>query len=364
MIPDVYPRNASAGRSPTMRISVLIVRALVQELNRRDVPTEEFCASVGLDPALLDDATFRMELSDYNRLVARAIEITGDPQLGLHVGARTPPAALTVFGHLVGACRTLRESSEVLFRFGPLLIEGAEWRLSERGDAVSLSFALPAELGPQLTYGAEVCMALVIGAIRPFVPNVAPLEVTFRHEPTGPLYTYERVFECPVRFGASENALTGTADILDRPQLHTDESLREMLRRRAEGLLADLHSVDRLPIRIRDFVMQHEQPTAVSAAMLADAFGMSERTLRRRLVDRGMSLRELLDRTLQQMAYTALEENESRPIKDVAARLGFSELSGFYRAFKRWTGLTPAEFRAGLRATQEQDCARPKRSVG
>ncbi len=334
-----------------MRISVLIVRALIQELNRRDVSTGEFCASVGLDPAFLDDATFRMELHEYNRVVTRALAITGDPQLGLHVGAHTPPAALTVFGHLVSSCRTLRESAEILFRFCPLLIDGAEWALTEQDDRVNLTFKLPDELAPHLAFGAEVCMALSVGVIRPFLPNATPTEITFRHEPTGPLENYERVFEVPVRFGAAENALVGDAALLDRPQLHSDESLREMLRRRAEGLLADLHSVDRLPIRIRDFVMNHEQPTSVSAAMLAEAFGMSERTLRRRLVDRGMSLRELVDLTLRQMACSALEEDPNRPIKEVAARLGFSELSGFYRAFKRWTGLTPAEFRAGHRTT-------------
>jgi AraC-like DNA-binding protein len=332
-----------------MRISVLILRALVQELNRREVSTEEFCASVGLSPALLDDVTFRMPLGEYNRLVGRALAVTDDPQLGLHVGAHTPPAALTVFGHLVSSCRTLREAAEILFRFCPLLIEGAEWNLREDGDRVSLTFALPDELGSYLPYGTEVCMALVAGVIRPFIPNVTPTEITFRHQPTGPLYNYERIFECPVHFGAKADTLTGASEILDRPQLHTDESLREMLRRRAEGLLADLHSVDRLPIRIRDFVIQHEQPTSVSAGMLADAFGMSERTLRRRLVDRGMSLRDLIDATLRQMACSALEEDASRPIKEIAARLGFSELSGFYRAFKRWTGLTPAEFRSGHR---------------
>ncbi|MBC7173904.1 MAG: helix-turn-helix transcriptional regulator [Polyangiaceae bacterium] len=135
--------------------------------------------------------------------------------------------------------------------------------------------------------------------------------------------------------------------MLDKRQLHTDIGLREILQRRADSMLADLRSPDRLPARIRDHLVSHHRPSAVTIRAIAEAFGMPERTLRRRLLDVGLTFRDLSDIVLRDMACSALRE-ERTSIKELAFRLGFADLSTFYRAFKRWTGTTPAEYRAGV----------------
>src|SRR5690606_38134602 len=131
---------------------------------------------------------------------------------------------------------------------------------------------------------------------------------------------YEQHFGCPVRFEADENSVVAPGRLFLRKRVYSDRSLEEMLRRRAERLLRDLEAPTLLPGRIRDFVMAQEQPATVTAAELARAFGMSERTLRRRLMDHGTSLRLELDATLREMACASLR-TEGVVIQDVAAQL-------------------------------------------
>ncbi len=334
-----------------MRISILVVRALVQELERRNIAVEELCKGTSFDPRLLDDPSARIPIVDYERLIARALEITGDPQLGLHVGARTPIAALTVLGHLITSCRTLREASEMLSRYIGLVADEVHVELRESPDAVELAIDLHPAYAHR-AYCLELSLALVQCVIRIFMGN-QQFEVCFEHEAQGSLETYLEHFGSSVHFRADSNAIRGPAEVFDRRQLHTDAQLRELLRNRADAMLANLAAPDRLPLRVREYIMAQPQPGAVSAAMLAEAFQLTERGLRRRLLELGTGLRELLDETLRDMACDALRDHGSS-IQEVAFRLGYSEPSAFHRAFKRWTGVTPLEFRSGVRVEAER----------
>ncbi len=333
-----------------MRISILVVRALAHELARRNIPVAELANGTGFDLALLEDPSARIPIAEYERIVGRALEVTGDRQLGLHVGARTPIAALTVVGHLVTSCRTLREASEMLCRYVPLVAEGVHVELHERGEIVELFLDLHRAYTHR-QYCLDLSLALVQCVIRIFVGN-QPFEVYLEHQPEGPIETYLETFGPTVRFGSEKNVIRGATAIFDRRQLHTDAQLRELLRNRADAMLANLESPDRLPLRVREYIIAHAQPGAVSAAMLADAFQLTERALRRRLLELGTGLRELLDETLRDMACDALKDR-GVSIQEISYRLGYSEPSAFHRAFKRWTGVTPAEFRQGARLEAE-----------
>lgn len=328
-----------------MQISILIARAFAHEIVRRGISLDDFGEEVGLDPKILDDPGLRLSAAQYERIAERAIAVTNDPYLGLHVGARTPTSTFTVLGHLITSCATLREASEIFAQYSSLLIEGATWVLRVDGDVATQTLGLPPELGHNQALGVDFGLAFTWAIIRSFVGDVKLIEVWFDRDRPADVRPYEEFFGAIVRFGAAENAIRYPAALLERRQLHTDAGLLEMLRRRADSMLADLHSPDRLPARVRDFLTTHPEPNAVTVRTVADAFGIPERTLRRRLVEVGLSFRDLSDVTLRDMACTALRD-EATSIKEIAFRLGFTDLSTFYRSFKRWTGFTPAEYRS------------------
>jgi AraC-like DNA-binding protein len=136
--------------------------------------------------------------------------------------------------------------------------------------------------------------------------------------------------------------------LLDLPHVYRDEPLCELLRARAESLLAQRRSDDRLPDRILDILRYGADLNAVDIDEVAHRLGLSARSLQRRLRERGVSLSTLADQARKEVACRDLERPEA-PIKDLAARLGFSEPSAFHRAFKRWTGITPAAYRRARR---------------
>jgi AraC-like DNA-binding protein len=330
-----------------MQVSIFFVRVLLEELIARGIDARDFCASVNLSDEALDDPSLRIGFEHYNRIVARALALTGDAQLGLAVGARTPAVATTLLGHLVNSCRTLREAAAILFQYSSLLLEGCEWGLSESRGEVVFSYALPPE-EEATAYGAELCFALLQGTLRPFIGATKPYQIELRHAPTGPSSRYAEVFgNVAIRFEADANAIVGDVSLLDRRFLLADPTLREALTPKAERMLADLRSEEALPARVRDYIASSPRPRSVTIAELTASFGVCERTLRRRLARSGVRVRDIVDVTLCDLACRSLELN--LPIKDVAFKLGYGDVSAFYRAFRRWKGITPAEFQRGER---------------
>lgn len=328
-----------------MGVSIVVVRPLMEELEHRGFDGAAFCAEVGLDPAALEDPLRRLDYGQYARIVAHALSVTGDPHLGLHVGARTPDTALTVLGHLAIACKTLREAERLLEQYGSLVLEDAEFGLHV-DDRVATFFYRPSSSSQtDRIYATEYLFAVIYRVASRFTPTPTVYEIRFSYDEPWDLTAYEQVFRCPVHFGTERDEIRFDPKMLDVPQRHGDEVVVELLKPRADELLSALHAPSALPSRVRDFIRTARQPSKLDAPQVAAALGMAERTLRRHLRRSGTTIRDLIESTLRDMACSALKESHV-PIKEVAHRLGFSGASTFHRAFKRWTGLTPSEYRA------------------
>jgi len=129
---------------------------------------------------------------------------------------------------------------------------------------------------------------------------------------------------------------------LDLEQVHGDATLRAMLADSAERLLREREDLSTVE-RVRTLLRYRRDLSELDATTLAHAVGLSPRALRRRLGLEGVSVTSLLDEARLRLACEDLRRPESS-IKEIAERLGFSEASAFHRAFKRWTGVTPAQY--------------------
>jgi AraC-like DNA-binding protein len=188
---------------------------------------------------------------------------------------------------------------------------------------------------------------MIVGVGRHFVGRqAAPREVYFRHAAPAHLRQHERVFACPVSFAQARNQIVFKRALLDVPQIHRDEPVAQLLRQRAERLLAERGSEAQLRQRILDLVKYQPDLDSLDADGLARRLGYGPRTLRRRLAALHVSLFELVEEARCDIARQALAG--TTPIKAIADRLGYSEQSAFQRAFKRWTGMTPGQYRASL----------------
>lgn len=331
-----------------MYVSIAMVRVICAELHRQGIGEAAFLGLAGLAREDLADPTQLVPVARYDAIVRLARRLSGDEDLGLHVGESAPSGGAHVVGHILYNCASVRDAIALFIRYAPLVIEGARVALCESPGAAHAIYAHP-EIAPDNTrYDAELALTLILGIGKRFLrTDTPPYRVRFAHGKPPSTAEHERVFRCPIEWGAPTNEIIFSPRLLDLPHVYRDEPLCELLKARAEELLAVRHSDDRLPERVVD-LLKYGDELEPSADALARRLGMSARSLQRRLRARGVSLSQLVDRARKEVACSALAHPDA-PIKDLAARLGFSEPSAFHRAFKRWMGTTPAEFRAARR---------------
>jgi AraC-like DNA-binding protein len=171
-----------------------------------------------------------------------------------------------------------------------------------------------------------------------------PTAVEFQHNEPADISEHQQLFRCPIKFNSRTNKLHFPSSYLSLPIEKADASLCALLDRHAEELLAKFPPRDSLVDQVRSIIASEFRGGDPSLEHVADQLRMTPRTLQRKLQELGTSHNELLEQMRRQLAMRYLREREMA-ICEVAYLLGFSESSSFHRAFKRWTGLTPKEFR-------------------
>ena len=175
------------------------------------------------------------------------------------------------------------------------------------------------------------------------VLDEAPLlrSVHFRHQPQFDLSIYETAFGCPVKFGMPQTRLEIAGRQVFRPSPFANQALFDAASERYE-LPAKWMMEDKTHLAFSYFYLAGElDKSPPTLDRMAASFGLSERTLRRKLVEEGMSFRDLLDKVRKDMCKLYFLE-DTRSLGEIALLLGYSDLSAFTRAYKKWTGTPPS----------------------
>lgn len=250
-----------------------------------------------------------------------------------------------VLGLAMKTAPTLRASLERVERYWRVVTDTAVYRLDESGVPASLIFEARTGHHPVLEFRNEGALAGLVRNMRLFVDGDLVLDhVSFRHECRSDPERYAAHFGCPVRFGAERNAIVLQAAMLDLLNRLGDAAVSDFLTAHLEteiGSLRDDPSLRAALLRRLTPALSNGMP---QAADIARDMGMSERTLYRRLADEGLTFRDVLAEAQSSLAQELLRDSSSS-IAEVAFLTGFSEQSTFSRAFKRWVGQAPAQFR-------------------
>ena len=335
-----------------MSISIIFARGILSEVQRRGLDGKALLARCNIEQSRLSDLRETMTSAETEQLTREAMALTGDLGLGLTVGQTAPESMMQVFGHLVLAQRTIRESFAMLERYTKLLADGMHWNLTERGELGVFSCEIGLTQGELARFGVEYALTMAARVGRHFVPKSAALHaVWLRYSAPSYAERYEAYFQCPVLFDQSENALLFELAYLDMPQFHADDTLRTVLGDMAEQLLKERGSSSNVTETVRRLLRQERDLSEMPTQSMARQLGVSSRALRRKLAAEGASLTALVSEARCRIACEELRRPEAN-IKEVAELLGFSEPSAFHRAFKRWTGMAP---RAFMRKAQDGD---------
>lgn len=328
-------------------VAISLVRATLEECARQGVDVRPLLDRVELASDLVEDAGARIPLEQYDALQRLAIEATDDEAFGLHLGEHASVASFSTLGHMVAQCRTIREAIELALQYYRLVADVTPApALVELGDEILFRYEFLRSTDPRLDrLRAEFGLARILGLAKILLgESTLPLETRFEHEAPSYAEEVQRVFAGTARFGAEHTGFVLPRELLERTHRHHDAQLLDVMRRQADRSLERLGEAEGVARRVRKILVERRATVRPEMDAVARELGVSSRTLRRKLTSEGVGFQQIVDDSLREVACSILRDPR-RSIQEAAYELGFSDASSFHRAFKRWTGITPAVYR-------------------
>ncbi|MGE4049296.1 MAG: AraC family transcriptional regulator [Acetobacteraceae bacterium] len=306
----------------------------------------------GLESSVLDDPDAMIPFSEAANLLHLSRECSGCNHLGLLVGQRNSHRQLGVVGQLMENAPTLGAALCDLSLHQYRYARGASIYIIREGNVAHLGYGIYQAQAPAVDVILDLVTAIGLNIIRELTGSSdPPLRVLIsRRQPEDPR-PYRRFFGAPVEFDADRTGLLFPVEWLGRAIPGADLDKRQVLLAQVNALWSagqpDLVS------RLRHILRARMVTGFISGDHLADALSMNRRTFNRRLRSLGITYREILDEVRfevarQMLCYTDME------IGTVAQVTQYADAANFTRAFQRWSGLTPSQWRQNEMAPDEE----------
>jgi AraC-like DNA-binding protein len=334
-------------------VSVAYLQGLLDYLARQGVDSAELLERVQLSPQILAQRDQRISASTYLELLGHGVRLTGDEQLGLHLGEAVRPGYYGVLGYLIMSCATLADALHRQARYAALVGNLGQVDLADEPPRPGLEPQVAHSWQPLLpqqkrqlseeTLAGWVTFGHWISGL-----DIPPTEVRFQHSAPVDTSEYQRIFRCPVLFDQADNALVFPKRLLATPLGQADAQVRLMLDAYADRLLGEIQQGHSVLDRARLELSRQLPEVGADLQQIAARLALSPRTLQRRLREAGLSFNQLVDETRQQLVLHYLRD-PALELAEIAFLVGFSEPGSLSRAFRRWTGQSPGEYRRSLK---------------
>ncbi|MEM6682614.1 MAG: AraC family transcriptional regulator ligand-binding domain-containing protein [Pseudomonadota bacterium] len=311
-----------------------------------DVRTADLVEGLGLDPdGPIDPARMVSAAAYYDFFAALVARDPAGLVLPLRIGAAMRSDDYGAFGLAWKSAPNLRGSYIRSQRYGHVLGSAETYSLEKTSDGFffNLEKAGDGRLGMLLSNEASMAAVDTISREVSTAP-FAPLCVYFKHHARGDVAAYNSHFGCPIKFNSGRDALLVSAASIDAPNVLGDETIATFFDRHLEQELASRALDDTLEHQVSRAVANVLSEGVPTLSLIASDLGIGARTLQRRLSDKGRSFQSVVDMARRDLAQRLLRETDYS-LAEIAFLTGFSEQSGFTRAFKRWAGQTPRSYR-------------------
>jgi AraC-like DNA-binding protein len=335
-------------------ITSVAALALIGAVARLGKPVQPLFELAGLDPAAAPDAERHLAAECYFELWEHALLLVQDASFAVRVGSAFDLEALEAFGFLAMSCETLRDAYERTARVRALYNVGSRWELEISGTEMRMSWLpWPIEVRSELARRGvnEYQVAEMLASIRQMTQRrLVPRRIAFRHAAPRDASVHRELLGAAPEFDADFDGFEAELSWLSEPVRGKNAKLRAYFEKQCERARATFAADPAFTGLVRQQLASSMQGGGVGMAEVARSLGTSPRSLHRRLADEGTRFNDLLDEVRRQFA----EQYLARPslaVSEVAYLVGFNDPSAFFKAFRRWTGATPSEYRTSLSAS-------------
>lgn len=327
-------------------MSISVVRTLADVVERAGVSLAALLRAAAIELDGLDRADARVSRAAVYRLCEAAIDLTQNPALGLHWAESLGGHAFVPISLLIAHAPTLRHALEALSDFHRLIADQLGYQLIEKHDVVTLRrIPLAGESSRLERCVSEMFVTGMFNVIRSFHVPARRTQVNFDYPAPAHVAEYERVFEGSARFDQPVSGIVFERAFMNNPSPHRDLDVHDALRSIAQRRVFRLTQQTPYAERARDVLVEQHACAPVSMELVAQALGLSVRSLRRRLSAEGRTYKSVLNEAFAILAQHRLRTTQCT-IQEIAFELGFADTSGFFRAFKRQVGMTPQQYRS------------------
>ncbi len=325
-------------------VSVTVLSQMFLYLASLKVDIDAFLVSLGIDPASVKSPDERIPIETYLLIQDQAAEYVHDACFGLHMGEFFEPGSWSILGYMMMNCKNLAEAAEKSGRYSRIIGNLIEGKTQFRFNKVKAIFYTPPNAPKMTRHCFESTISSSVHMMRTLTGKpLNPLEVGFIYPEPASTAEYERIFCCPVRFGQKENSMTMDMRLANTPVLMANPGLLEYFEKYAQDFLTEMDRKNELTRSVTKIILRRLDDENLTITKVAKEMSMSVRSLQNHLESEGVVFSDLLKDIRERLAKKYLYENYS--VEQITYLLGFSEPSVFRKAFKKWSGVTPREFR-------------------
>jgi AraC-like DNA-binding protein len=339
-------------------ISIAATAGLPEAITAAGASLDQILQTLGVDRSVFSKSEGFIPCSIFAGILKEAARATGDDCFGLHFGDSFHPKNIGPLAYVALNSPTIGAGILNVERYLHVYDSSAKWFFTSEGNRGYIRYVLM-DLGSEpLRQSNEHGMAIVVNTLRMMVgSHWAPEEVQFAHEAPEQTSEHHRIFRAPVVFGCETNAIALELDFIERQVPAADEQLYQIMKQYLDRVLREMPQEDGFLGSIRKAIAESMRDGDPKLARVAKEMAMGPRTLQRRLKDYGFDFKKLVEDTRQRFAVSYLKDPKNT-LTEVAFLLGYSELSAFNRAFKRWTRSTPLHYQRKM-LRREQSATHP-----
>ncbi|ENU30582.1 hypothetical protein F991_01504 [Acinetobacter sp. CIP-A165] len=317
------------------------VKAIQKALEKAGCDSQELLKQAGLDIQVLNDPNARYSLEQTAHLWRLSVEATQDSCFGLKVASQVNHHTFHVLGNSLNTSVTLKEMFGRIIRYFRLVTNIPELEFFSKGSNHYFLIHVPEQVQPE---AIDAFISVFIRASRALQgSDFSPLRIELRRSEPADLETYQSILKTPIIFNAAKDLIVFETASIEQP---LDGANPELTQEYDEIIMRYLARFDKENIlaRVKLKLIERLSTGEIHQQEIAKSLGLSIRSLQRKLSEEKTTFSELLDSTRQELAMSYIK-NIAYSITEIAYILGFTDVSSFSRAFRRWTNLSPVKYR-------------------